>query len=550
MERERTSVNTNSSKNRAKLPPLHYLLKLRHYYPAMLSGVLLSGAHPNLDLSVLAWIGLVPLLSQFPRRRTRDAAGLGLLFGLTYLGSLGSWAFGCAIKIIGFGPALLGGSVLTIVESLFYCLWAIGAQRLMTRSNPWPARIGVPALWVLLEWIRQLGPFGLGWGDLGYTQHSALTALQITRLTGIWGSAFLIVAANMAIVDACRYRRFSSDGQVGPGAMPTALGRHVLAYVGLVVVCIAASMAYGAWSMRAERLRPTFIAAALQGNIDQNVKRTREYDDHVIDVYGSLYDQARARNVGLTVWPETAYPGYLTVDTHYDRTLKKRLSDIAGRYGITSIVAGEDFDAAHHKNLNCLFVLDPHGDVTAEYKKRRLVPFGEYVPAVQTFPALEALHMTKAHLEAGAPQQPPMDAGPSFGKIASAICFESAFPEMVRTQVKDGAGLIVVSTDDTWFAGTAEIRQHAAASAVRAVETDRYVVRSAATGVSQIIDPTGRVIASGEEGRAVVVAAPVESRHTVTPYVRFGDWFVALSAILFAGCTVPFPRSRRRTSVP
>ena len=527
METERTSANKPRSINRANPNKWSGLSRWYSYIFAVSSGLLLGAAHPNLDLSLLAWVALVPLLSQFPRRRTRDAAGLGLLFGIAYLGSLGFWAFGCAIKIIGFSPALLGGSVLTFVEALYYCIWVVGAQRLMMRSNPWPARLGVPALWVVLEWGRQLGPFGLGWGDLGYTQHANLTILQTTRLAGIWGLAFLIVAANMAILDSIRARRFTPYG--------AAIG-----------VCITASLACGAWSIRAEHLRPTFIAAALQGNIDQNVKRTREYDDRVIDVYGSLYQEAAARHVGLVVWPETAYPGYLTVDTPYDRALKKRLSDIGGRYGITSIVAGEDFDAVRHKNLNCLFVLDPHGDVTAEYRKRRLVPFGEYVPGLRTFPVLEALHMTKAHLEFGRQDQPPMDTGPIFGKIASAICFESAFPEMVRSQVRDGAGLIVVSTDDTWFQGTAEIRQHSAASAVRAVETDRYVVRGAATGVSQIIDPTGRVIASGGEDRAVVVAAPVESRRTVTPYVRWGDWFVGLCALLFAASL----RATRRTSVP
>ena len=170
---------------------------------------------------------------------------------------------------------------------------------------------------------------------------------------------------------------------------------------------------------------------------------------------------------------------------------------------------------AARKNANSLFLMDTQGQVTGSYQKRQLVPFGEFMPGRSWMPFLEALHVTTFDMKRGADRQPLLDGGPGVGRIGATICFESSYPRFLREQVARGAGLLVVSTDDTWFGRTAAARQHSAIAAVRAAETDRYLVRSAATGVSQIIDPTGRVLAEAGLFRPAVVWAPVQSRTTL-----------------------------------
>jgi apolipoprotein N-acyltransferase len=106
--------------------------------------------------------------------------------------------------------------------------------------------------------------------------------------------------------------------------------------------------------------------------------------------------------------------------------------------------------------------------------------------------------------------------------------------------VARGADLLVVSTDDTWFGRTAAARQHAACAAVRAAEEDRYLVRCAATGLSQVIAPTGQVLSEAGLFTRRVVSAPVQARHGLTPYARWGDWFVAACAVGLIVCLPPW----------
>lgn len=473
------------------------------------SGLLLIGALPHLDWGWLAWFALVPFLLRFPFRSLPTAFAYGVLLGAVYLGGMSSWVAIFAAPLIGPALSVLGWVLLTLCEAFFIGLWALGAQWLWTRPSPWAFRLGVPALWAVTEWGRQWGALGLSWGDLAYTQHAALPILQVTKLTGIWGLAFLIVAANVVLTETLKLRRLNVSAASTAGAVGLAL-------------------AYGALALRAENPRPTFVAAALQGNINQNTEHGPAYVARVMRVFGGQSRTAAKAGAALTVWPETAFPGYLRTDLK----TRARVREDARAGQETLLIGGAEFDWQQHKPANSLFLMGPDGAVTGSYQKRQLVPFGEYTPGADFFPFLKALNVTGADFKAGDAAQPLLDGGPKIGKVGAAICFESSYPRILRDQVARGAGLLVVSTDDAWFGRTAATRQHSALAAVRAAETDRYLVCSAATGVSQIVAPSGQVVAEAGLFQPAVVAAPVESRTTVTFYVRWGDWFVAVCLLL------------------
>ena len=494
-----------------------------HAWPTLawtaFAGLLLAGALPHLDWGWLAWIGLVPFLRLFPLKNKRTAFAHGLVLGVFYLGVMAYWVAIFAAPIIGPGLSVLGWALVTAYQAFYLGVWAVGAQWLRQCDSPWAFRLGVPALWAIVEWWRQSGPLGLSWGDLAYTQHLALPILQVTKLTGIWGLAFLIVLVNVALTEVSQVRTAGADKKRGT-------------FLLLTSVLVAAALLFGTLSIRNEHLHPTFVAAALQGNINQNVTQDAAYETRVQKIFSAQTQAAVSQGAVLTVWPETAYPGYL------QSSLNTPNSTVA-------IIGGVDYDWESRKNANSLFLRNMRGEVTGSYRKRQLVPFGEFVPGRRWLPFLEALHVTVFDMQAGADTQPLLDGGPGIGKIGTVICFESSYPRLTREQVARGAGLLVISTDDTWFGRTAAARQHSAMAAVRAAETDRYLVRSAATGVSQVVDPTGRVLTEAGLFRPAVVAAPVETRTTRTLYVRWGDWFIGLSSLIVAGLGVFSVRGRR-----
>ena len=513
-----------------------------------LSGLLLAGALPPLDWGGLAWVGLIPFLRLFPFRSGRAAFGHGMALGVCYLGVMAYWIVVFAGHLIGPALSLLGWALVTAYQAFYLGIWALGAQWLKQHPNPWAWRLGVPALWAAVEWWRQAGTLGLGWGDLAYTQHLALPVLQITKLTGIWGLAFLIVLVNTA--GATHLPRFAgTPPETGGGRGPdteikripdrvsfsSRFGRSTreageVGFPLLTAALLLAALAYGFIAIHAEHLRPSFTAAALQGNIDQNVPQDPAYTARVTRTFVGQSREAARRGTRLVVWPETAYPGFLQSPT----PARQAVAAEAVQNRQAALIGGVEYDAGTRKNANSLFVMDVQGRVTGSYQKRQLVPFGEFVPGRRWLPSLEALHVTGLDMQAGADTQPLLDGGPGIGKIGATICFESSYPRFLREQVARGAGLLVVSTDDTWFGRTAAARQHSAIAAVRACEADRYLVRSAATGISQVIDPTGRVLAEADLFRPAVVSAPVEPRTTRTLFVRWGDWFAG--ACLAAVC--------------
>ena len=482
-----------------------------------ISGLLLAGALPHLDWGWLAWFGLVPFLIVLPLRDRWSAFWHGFTLGVFYLGVMAYWLIVFAAHLIGPALSTVGWALVTAYQAFYLGVWAVGAQWLKSRPSPWAARLGVPALWAIVEWARQSGALGLGWGDLAYTQHLALPILQVTKFTGIWGLAFLVVLVNVALAEL---------------VSPTQNSKR--AFPALVAALVIATLGYGAWTLHTETLRPTFVAAALQGNIDQNVDQTPVYAARVAATFIAQSRTASKQGARLAVWPETGYPYDLRTDT----SVREQIAAEAVRDDQTQLIGSAEYDPRERKNANSLFVLSASGQVGGSYQKRQLVPFGEFVPGRKWMPFLEALHVTTFDMKRGAETQPLLDGGAGIGKIGATICFESSYPRFLREQVKRGAGLLVISTDDTWFGRTAAARQHSAIAAVRAAETDRYLVRSAATGVSQVIDPTGRVLTEAGLFQPGVVCAPVEPRTTTTPYVRWGDWFIGFCALLLAGVSI------------
>ena len=245
------------------------------------------------------------------------------------------------------------------------------------------------------------------------------------------------------------------------------------------------------------------------------------------------YEARRAAaeaKIDLMLWSESV----LTYALQSDPDAEKFFSDIARETGAIQVIgafSAEPTPEGEDGYYNALFLFYPDGTKSEEvYHKRRPVPFGEYLPLPWLFerliPALTEISMLSRDTTAGE--------GSSLfhtelGVFGGLVCFDSIYPALARESVRDGAEILLLSTDDSWFDGSFGKSLHLRHAALRAVENGRTVVRTGNTGVSAVIDGHGEILTSLPlDTRAHGIAAVRPERET-TLYTRMGDVFVFLT---------------------
>lgn len=370
------------------------------------------------------------------------------------------------------------------------------------------------ALWVLFEWSSTLTWTGVPWGRLYMGQAKDLAAMQISSVFGAYFLSFLILLVNGFLAYMILYRR-----------------KQLLCF-GLSVGLILSNQIFGL--IRSNRDfggEQTLKVAVIQGNIDSHEKWESSTTYRMMEVYTRLTEQAVGEGAELIVWPETA----ITVALNRSSSMKSFVSDVAKNYRVTLLVGALYEDETGE--YNSLFLVTPDGEISEQrYDKRHLVPFGEYVPLrglIQAvIPPLADVSAIDTDLTAG--EDSALFATP-WGKIGGMICFDSIYEMLGIDSVRDGANLMVIASNDSWFSDSTAVYQHQTQAQFRAVEEGRYLIRSANTGISTVIAPNGEVLRWLDpltEGYAV---CEVSSLSTRTVYSIIGNVFVYLCG---GGCLV------------
>ncbi len=446
---------------------------------AILSGVLLFASFPPFDLGWLAWVALTPLVLAIHRRSLRQAFGLGYLAGLVGFGSVLAW-----IRVFGLLPWVLLTAYLALYSAAFTT-----ATRWFAAGRPAWRWVWLAALvWTALEYLRSLGVFGFPWALLGLTQHRLLPVIQTARYAGVYGVSFLVALGGIALAAVIQVRR------PAPVVLP----------VVLLVLAVG-------WGVRQVGAAPggTMTVAAVQPNVSQ----AQKFDPALVSLHMQslrrLVGDAGRRGAELIVFPETAVPlnlfgpgGALVEVGRWAQQARATVIASSLENGVSNIAVA----------------VAPSGMAVSRYDKVRLVAFGE------------------TGILRGARHEPLWT---PVGPVGVAICFESIFPDVTRTLVRNGAQVLAVITNDAWLDGTAGPSQHAAHAVLRAVESGRWVVRAANTGLSMVIDPTGRVRATIPAGQEAVLTAPVTMVRAPTPYARRGDLIAWVGLVVLLAGAAP-----------
>ncbi len=447
---------------------------------AGIAGAALALAFPKVGATWLAPFGAAAIFWLWQSHASyRAASALGFLAGFVFFAISFSW-FGTTVG------AYLGNFASAVVvlpaaiEALAFVAAALLAVTAYRFAPPALAPLAAAAGFALAEWGRSVGVMGAPFGQIGYTQVD--TPLRsFGAYIGSYGLTWIVCMLGAYLADAFIART----------------AKRLLGFLGVLVVTLAA--AWWFWPARTYPA-PSVRVAAIQGNIAQSLKWTPQAFTYSLDRYLKLTREATTAHPAIIVLPETA----IATALNEAPDIVARFSHLSGSTH-TTIVVGS-LEALGTRAYNALYVFSPEGGLQAVYQKRQLVPFAEAVPGdsfLHWVPKLDDLasHFSHGHDNAVIPT-------PSLS-FAPIICWESAFADLVDAQVRNGAQLLIISTDDAWFGTSAGPYQHAQIAQMRAIEEGSWVLRAASTGVSGIIAPDGAYTHRTDLDREAVVVGRV-----------------------------------------
>ncbi len=499
---------------------------------ALLSGLLLTAAFPDIGLEWMAWVALAPLLLAIRDRRPGAAFRLGFMAGFVHYATLVYWVVH-TMRTYGHLPLYLAVPALFLLAAYLALYPALFSAALAgTGRHPLAAWAMVPVCWTGLEYLRATLFTGFPWELLGYSQFQRTGLIQIADLAGPYGLSFLLAMGNGTVALLFLW----ATGWLWRDRAVTR--RCAVMSVLIFGTCLAATLIYGHRRMetidRQAAAAETLRVTAIQGNIPQTVKWDPEHREGTVATYLSLTEEAAEEGSQLAVWPETATPFHFF---HHRRFTRMVLEGVRST-GIP-LLTGTPYaerEGDDYRFYNSALLIRPDGTAAGRYDKVHLVPYGEYVPLQRWMPFVQKLVQQVGDFEAGEMGQVLAADGYRLGTL---ICYEIIFPALARSATDSGATLLVNLTNDAWYGRTAAPYQHFSMAVFRAVENRRALVRAANTGISGFIDPVGRVAGTTPLFTTTRTSRAVPLMQTRTVYTARGDRFalgcLVLTAIGIAG---------------
>lgn len=492
------------------------------------------------QIGALEWLALIPVLlvlltvAPDPTVKYRRLYGLGLVCFWPFYAVNFHWFF--YMYPLDFAGMTRGASAVVVSAaclglSLFQALGAallIPLLGVATRGK-WLSKHAVlhpllfACLWTVLEWWQgHSGWSGVPWARLAIGQAEAVVNLQSAAVFGSYFITFLIVAVNGLLA----YLLLNPSKRVLCAALAAGL---FLGNLGFGIIRMATVRDEG----------PTIKVAAIQGNKGSLENWGADTVAEVMEIHGRLSREAAAEGADLIVWSETCIP----VNIDRSAWVREYVTELSRECGVpilcglfTRVAEGSEAD------YNSIVAALPDGTIhDTVYHKRNPVPFGEFVPfrklVMTLIPPLAEINTLAADIPAG---EDSVVFDLDVGQVGSLICFDSIYEGNALDSIGNGAQILAVSTNDSWFTDSRGVWMHHAQSQLRAIETGRWVVRSAITGVSSVINDRGQVLESLPPLETGYVLEEACLSDRVTAYSVIGNVF-AYACIALCAATILLP---------
>lgn len=368
------------------------------------------------------------------------------------------------------------------------------------------------ALFILGEWIQESSPFlAFPWGRMGITMSNFVPFIQTASLFGSLFISFLVLCINCLI-----YLIIININKP----------KKLLPIVSTLLAIFLGNLTFGLIRLNTESDNENkFEVVLVQGNFSGQDKWSATAQE-MLKQYISLSKGAVTPNTKLIVWPETAIP----LDLEKNPEEKNAIIKLAKDTNATVItgITNKTFDP--DKRYNSMVAISPSGTISKPYSKQILVPFGEVVPFENFIKSISKILENYNSFSAGKGSDPIKT---DIGKVGGVICYESIFPKISRKTVQNGSELIVIISNDSWFGESPALYQHHCHAIMRAVENNRYIVRSSNTAVTSVISPYGKILCTAEPFVDTTLTADVSLIEKRTLYSYIGDIIVLIPISIF-----------------
>jgi len=538
--------NTSAPEAAPKKPARDWAEIGRSYGLLLVSAVLMFLGFAGFGVWPLAFCGMVPALFVFdadPKPIGWKFFWRALFFGyIAYYGGF-YWVVNTIVDFGGFPYplALAFASIYFLYQAIefVFVLWLWRRAR----ERGFNATASLVAAYLTAETVFPM----LFDHYYGNSFHMLPVVVQVADLGGPMLLTALAMLGNGALYELARAR----------------VRKEPLAWRAPAVFagCVVFVLGYGAWRISEVEARVAAAPKIEVGVVQTNMGIYEKREDPGEGLHRHLAQSAELEaahpELDLLVWPESAATFTVPRDTgtpvapFFDNAAAWFRIDNPGFPRTPLIFGGLSIDRAEdgtRRAYNTAFITDEAGRIQAHVDKTYLLAFGEYIPFGDVFPVLYDYSPNTGHFTPGDHVRPlPF----RDYRISTLVCYEDILPKFVRQAVREAnPHLLVNVTNDAWFGDTQEPYVHLALAKMRAVEHHRYLVRATNTGVSAIIDPTGRVIAEGPLFDRASLHGEVAMLQGHTVYEYLGDWpgWLALGAMLymiFVG-----RRNRREESPP
>ncbi len=499
----------------------------------ILSGAVSGMAYAVYNIPYVIYLSLIPFFYVIFKKAPDVGAGKMYLYGFAffypyYIAVFHWFIYQYPLDFLGFSKtesilyillAVFGVALLMTVLFSFIPVFMRFYAKLFSRGADALSPLFISCIWCLTEWLNSKTFMAVPWARLALTQQSSIFYIQSASILGSFFISFIIVFFASSIAYAVIHYNDSK--------------RNSLICMLCASCLIFANSVSGVvlyYSDLFSEPTETVKISAIQGNVSSTEKADGAFLYEVEKYLELIYEEAERSKPDIIITPETAIP----ININYFTSVAERFANASKQTGAVILLGA--FRETKSDSYNSMFMFTPDGGISQTvYDKRHLVPFGEFLPfrafLEKAIPLLNEINYMANDLTAGDSAEV-FDTGK--GKVGSVICFDSIFELLAAESVQNGAEMLAVSTNDSWFADSAAIYEHNGHAILRAVENRRCVVRAANTGLTSFITPRGEVLAKLELLTTGTICAELPMRDDLTFFTKHPNLFT----VLLVSCAV------------